>query len=61
MIIERTSPFSGKVNTMELDITYEQLKRWQDGELIQNVFPDLNVDEREFLMTGITSDEWLGL
>ena len=46
---------------MELDITYEQLKRWQDGELIQNVFPDLNVDEREFLMTGITSDEWLGL
>jgi hypothetical protein len=26
--------------------------------LIQNVFPDLNTDQREFLMTGSTPEEW---
>ena len=28
------------------------------GELIQNVFPDLSPDDREFLMTGVTAEEW---
>ena len=27
-------------------------------ELIQNVFPHLNAGQREFIMTGITDDEW---
>jgi len=58
MIVVRRSPFSGKTHTMNLPITEEQLKRWESGELIQNVFPDLTPDEREFIMTGITSEEW---
>lgn len=58
MKLTRTSPFSGKVNTMELDITPEQLERWRNGELIQRVFPHLTPSEREFIMTGITDDEW---
>ena len=43
---------------MELNVTSEQVQRWQEGELVQNVFPHLNPDEREFLMTGITPEEW---
>lgn len=58
MKIVRTSPFSGEVNEMELPITKEQLRRWQDGELIQRVFPNLTADQREFIMTGITPEEW---
>ena len=58
MLIERTSMISGKTNSMELPITNAQLDRWTGGELIQNVFPDLSVDQREFLMTGITPKEW---
>lgn len=58
MKITRTDPFTGKENTMELDITQAQLERWQNGELIQNVFPFLTADEREFLKTGITPDSW---
>jgi hypothetical protein len=27
-------------------------------ELIQDFFPELTSDEREFLMTGVTPDEW---
>ena len=58
MLVKMRSGFSGKEHVMPLDITPEQLKRWRDGELIQNVFPHLTPDEREFLMTGITPDEW---
>jgi len=58
MKVIRRSPFSGQENTMDLDITPAQLDRWKEGALIQNVFPHLSPDEREFLMTGITSTEW---
>jgi hypothetical protein len=65
MIVEMTSPLTGKVNQMDLPITLEQLNRWRNGELIQNVFPHLTADEREFLMTGLYQDkewnEYLGL
>ena len=58
MEIIRKSPFSGKINSLDLDVTGEQLERWMAGELIQNAMPHLTPDEREFLMTGITSEEW---
>ena len=61
MLLERTSILSDKTTTMELPITNEQLDRWKQGELIQNVFPDLTPDEREFIMTGITAEEWITL
>jgi len=58
MIIHRRSLISGKTNTMDLPVTEEQLETWQNGGLIQDVFPELTLDEREFIKTGITSDEW---
>ena len=58
MKITRIDPFTQKENTMELDITQAQLDRWQNGELIQNVFPYLTADEREFIKTGIDPDSW---
>lgn len=58
MIVSRVSPFSGETNTMDLPITVEQYERWLDGELAQHVFWDLTADQREFIMTGITPQEW---
>lgn len=58
MLIQRKSYVSGQVNTMDLDVTMDQLESWQNGELIQVVMPNLTPDEREFLITGITPDEW---
>lgn len=59
MQIIRTSPFSGNTNVMEIDVTLEQLRSWrQDGVLIQNAMPHLTPDEREFIKTGITPEEW---
>lgn len=61
MNIHRRSPITGQINTMELDVTPEQLARWRAGELIQNVFPYLSDEEREFIMTGLTPEDWASL
>lgn len=62
MLISRTSRISGETHALELDITSEQLDRIENRfgskELIQDIVPHLSIDEREFLMTGITSEEW---
>jgi len=58
MKITRTSRLTGKTSVMNLDITQAQLDAWVDGELVQNAMPELSAEEREFLMTGITPDEW---
>jgi hypothetical protein len=41
---------------VELDT--DKLKRWQTGELVQNVWPEKSPDEREMLITGIHPDCW---
>lgn len=59
MKITKVSMLSGVEHTMDLDVTQEQLDRWQSGhELIQNVMPHLTASEREFLMTGSMDNEW---
>ena len=58
MKITRTSMISGKPHTMDLDVTQEQIDLWQSGRFIQYAMPNLCPDERRFLMTGITPEEW---
>jgi hypothetical protein len=33
-------------------------KKYNQGAMIQDAFPFLSAEEREFLMTGIRPDEW---
>ncbi len=58
----QTSILTGKSHTMELPITEEAFRvgmhRRDGGDLIQDVFPELSDDHREFIMTGITPEEW---
>ena len=58
--VTKKSIVSGKENTMELDITQEHLDMYEDigGRLVQDIFPNLNKGEREFLISGITPQEW---
>ena len=62
MIVIKRSPLSGKINSIDLDITQDQLdridNRYNTTELIQDIVPHLTPGEREFLMTGITENEW---
>lgn len=57
--VTKTSPFTGNTHTLEIDCTAEQLQDWLDGKgSIQNVMPETPAGQREFLMTGITTEEW---
>ena len=58
MMVTRKSMMSGEVRTLNLDVTNQQLQRWRAGELIQNVMPKLTPSEREFIITGVTDEEW---
>lgn len=59
MLIKKYCAMSGTTNEMEVNITQEQLDKWQQGdELIQFALPHLSPDEREFLMTGMTPEVW---
>lgn len=60
--IQKQCPFTGKFNSMELPMTEAEFSRAQaaraNGALIQDAFPMLNADQREFILTGITPDKW---
>ena len=58
MNITRTSDLTGRTTTQNLPISWTQIIKWHNGMLIQEAFPQLNASQREFLMTGITDDEW---
>ena len=58
MEITKTSMFTGKSHTFEIDVTEEQIADWQSGTLIQKAMPNLAPETREFLMTGVTPEEW---
>ena len=62
MKVTRTSQLSGKEHTIEMDVTLEQMIRFDNriktGEYVQTIFPDLSKELREFILTGITPKEW---
>jgi hypothetical protein len=62
MKVTKISQLSGIEHTIELNITLEELgrvdNRFYTTELIQNIVPQLTMGEREFLITGITEEEW---
>ena len=60
MIITKKCPFTNTTNSYDIDITpMQHMKlsiRHSTGELIQNIAPNLELWEREFLMTGMSKD-----
>lgn len=58
MQITRRSMTSGRVHTREVDVTVAQLAAYERGALLQDAFPHLPPEEREFIKTGITPEEW---
>lgn len=58
-LVVAVSKFSGKLNQMELPVGIEKIRLWQQsGQLIQNALSELNADQREFLLSGCTPEEW---
>ena len=59
MKVVKRSLITGKIHEMDLPITEDDLLAWESsGELIQRAFPHLSPDQREFLLSGATPEEW---
>lgn len=58
MEITRKSALTGKTRTRALDVTPAQLAAHLDGVLAQEAFPHLSREDREFLISGATQEEW---
>lgn len=58
MFITRISPLSGKTYTLNIPVTASQLYNWENGMLIQEAMPNLSKDDREFILSGLTPEEW---
>lgn len=43
---------------MDLAITEEQIDNFISGVKVQDAFPHLKPHEREFILTGMTPEEW---
>ena len=58
-IIEKVDPLTGKSNKVVLSCTKYDISGYvNSGMDIQDALPQLNADEREFIMTGIVPDSW---
>lgn len=58
MKIVKTSILTGIKHTMDLPVTQDELDRHFYGEHAQDVWPHLTSGQREFLISGITEEEW---
>jgi hypothetical protein len=59
MLVTRRSPLTGEINTLDLDVTQEQLDLYATGTVhLQNAFPALAPSLREFIKTGYTPADW---
>ena len=57
MLVYATSIISGEQRSKEIvDLTFEQLDAWHDGQLIQTAMPDVSAVDRDFIK-GIFEDE----
>jgi len=54
--ITKTCPWCKKDSLITID--YDKWQRWQDGELIQNVFPEMSRSKREILISGTHPKCW---
>jgi len=58
MKITKRSLLTGAVHTREININEEQLEQLRIGRHIQWVCPQLSADDREFMISGATPEEW---
>lgn len=58
MIIVRRSQATGARHERELDVTHQQMAAFERGVMVQDAFPQLSAEDREYILSGITPEEW---
>ncbi|AWY06140.1 hypothetical protein PBI_SUZY_35 [Gordonia phage Suzy] len=60
----KASQLTGETHTRVIPVSPKALEEWLVGQAngsaphIQVAFPELSADDREFILTGITPEEW---
>lgn len=58
MIVSRKDPMTGRIRSVSMNITPEQMAAYESGTVIQLAAPNLTADEREFILTGLLPEEF---
>ncbi len=59
MFVTKTSMITGQQNTLWVEgLTQDMIEKWENGALIQDAMATIPQELREFIMSGITPDEW---
>lgn len=59
MLIKRKSAITGIERTRDIPVNPDDLIAWEQGiGNIQDAMPYLNDNDREFILSGITPEEW---
>lgn len=61
MLVTRRSPLSRRETTLDLDVSIDQMEEFQLSirrRTIQDIFPNLTAEQREFILTGYTPEDW---
>lgn len=59
MLITRTSLMSGITRKLDIPVTEEQVRNWENGMLAQLAMPNLTPGQREFIISGCIEEEWV--
>ena len=63
MILTKRSELSGNIHSRSIPIEMDKFVEWMDEDpvtrpYVQDAFPELDANDREFILTGITPEEW---
>jgi len=60
MLVTKKHLLTGVMNTMDLPVTQEQMDLYNSPKRpnVQDIFPDLDVDQREFLISGMLPGDY---
>lgn len=53
-----TNTSSQRFIPLDAETLHAGVDAWRAGTLIQDAFPTLSADDREFIKTGITPEQW---
>jgi hypothetical protein len=62
MLIKRISNLTGNENVRDIPAEPKDIFSWEAGEgSVSELMPYLNQEDRDFIATGITKEEWNAL
>lgn len=58
MKFTKRSPLTGEINTRNIQVSRFEFNEWRGGALIQEAMPNASAEDREFIISGYTPEDW---